>query len=107
MDILRMPPFSAIMQHLGYPPYFSDIVGVWKVLGSVAILVARFPRLTEWAYAGMIFNMTGAVASHLAVGDKAGRLVAPIIFTILVLISWALRPRARAVELDTTTEPER
>ena len=95
MDILRVPPFSEIMQHLGYPPYFSDILGLWKLLGCLAILVPRFPRLTEWAYAGMFFNMTGAAASHLAVGDKTGRLIAPIIFTILVLISWALRPQVR------------
>jgi uncharacterized membrane protein YphA (DoxX/SURF4 family) len=95
MDILRLPPFFAIMKHLGYPAYFSVIIGVWKVLGAVAVLAPRFPRLKEWAYAGMVFNMTGAAASHLAVGDGAGALVAPIIFTGLVAASWVLRPSAR------------
>ena len=95
MDILRLPPFFAIMRHLGYPAYFSVILGVWKVLGAVAVLAPRLPRLKEWAYAGMIFNMTGAVASHLAVGDPAVTLVAPIIFTGLVAASWAMRPSAR------------
>jgi uncharacterized membrane protein YphA (DoxX/SURF4 family) len=69
MDVLRLPPFFEILRHLGYPGYFSVILGVWKVLGAVAVLARRFPRLKEWAYAGMFFNMTGAAASHLAVGD--------------------------------------
>ena len=93
--ILRLPPFFAIMKHLGYPDYFSAIIGVWYVLAGVAVLVPRFPRLKEWAYAGLVFNYTGAAASHLAVGDGAGALVAPIIFTGLVAASWALRPSAR------------
>jgi uncharacterized membrane protein YphA (DoxX/SURF4 family) len=99
MDILRLPPFSAILEHLGYPGYFSVILGVWKVLGAVAVLAPRFPRLKEWAYAGMVFNMTGAVASHLAVGDPAVTLIAPLIFTGLVAASWLLRPLARRDDL--------
>ena len=95
MDILRLPPFFGILKHLGYPGYFSVILGVWKVLGSVAVLAPRFPRLKEWAYAGMFFNMTGAAASHLALGDPAVTLVASIIFTGLLTASRALRPLAR------------
>jgi uncharacterized membrane protein YphA (DoxX/SURF4 family) len=95
MDILRLPPFFAILNRLGYPGYFSVILGVWKVLAAVAVLVPRFPRLKEWAYAGMFFTMTGAAASHLAVSDPAITLVAPITFTGLVVASWALRPSAR------------
>ena len=97
MDILRLPPFFGILKHLGYPGYFSVILGVWKVLGSVAVLAPRFPRLKEWAYAGMFFSMTGAAASHLAVYDPPVMLVAPIIFTSFVVASWALRPLARRV----------
>jgi uncharacterized membrane protein YphA (DoxX/SURF4 family) len=97
MDILRLPPLSAILEHLGYPGYFSVILGVWKVLGAVAVLAPRFPRLKEWAYAGMFFSMTGAAASHLARSDPALTLVAPIIFTSLVVASRALRPLARRV----------
>src|SRR6516162_11026196 len=97
MDILRLPPFFAILEHLGYPGYFSVILGVWKVLGAVAVLAPRFPRLKEWAYAGMFFSMTGAAASHLAISDPPLTLVAPIILTSLVVASWALRPLARPV----------
>lgn len=94
-DILQLPPFLAILMHLGYPAYFSVIIGIWKVLAAAAVLAPRLPRLKEWAYAGIFFNMTGAAASHLAVGDAAGALVAPIVFTGLVVASWALRPSAR------------
>jgi len=97
MDILRLPPFFAILEHLGYPGYFSVILGVWKVLGAVAVLAPRFPRLKEWAYVGMFFSMTGAAASHLAISDPPLTLVAPIILTSLVVASWALRPLARPV----------
>ena len=85
MDIMRLPPFFAIMRHLGYPGYFSVILGVWKVLAAMAVLAPRFPRLKEWAYAGLVFNYTGAAASHSTVGDPAVTLVAPIIFTALVV----------------------
>jgi uncharacterized membrane protein YphA (DoxX/SURF4 family) len=94
-DILRIPYVLAIIEHLGYPSYLLVIMGVWKVLGAVALLVPRFPRLKEWAYAGAVFTYTGAVGSHLAVGDGAGTLVAPTIFAALTAASWALRPPAR------------
>jgi hypothetical protein len=99
MDLLRLPPFFALLKHLGYPGYFSVILGVWKALGAVAVLAPRLPRLKEWAYAGMFFNMTGAAASHLAVGDPPVTLVAPTIFTGLVVASWALRPLDRRIDL--------
>ncbi len=94
-DILRIPYVRTDVEHLGYPVYFLVILGVWKLLGAVAVLVPRFPRLKEWAYAGMFFNYTGAVASHLAVGDGAESVAYPIIITGLVVASWALRPSAR------------
>jgi uncharacterized membrane protein YphA (DoxX/SURF4 family) len=95
MGALRLSPFSGNMQHLGYPAYFMTIIGVWYVLGGVAILAPRFPRLKEWAYAGLLFVYSGAVASRLAVGDPAITLVGPIIFTALVAASSALRPPDR------------
>ena len=69
---------------------------VW-ILGAAAILAPRFPRLKEWAYAGMVFVYTGAVASRLAVGDPPVTFIGPIIFTGIVAASWALRPLARRV----------
>ena len=85
---------------LGYPPYFVTILGVWKVLGAIAILVPRFPRLKEWAYAGIFFDLTGAVASSAAVGDYgayAFHILAPLILVVLAVASWALRPENRRI----------
>lgn len=87
---------GVVIDRLGYPTYFLVILGVWKLLGSVVLLIPRFPRLKEWAYAGAFFTYTGAVASHLSVGDfPAGELVLLIVMTGLTFVSWALRPPAR------------
>jgi len=94
-DILRIPPVVEGMTHLGYPVYFCVILGIWKVLGAVALAVPGFPRLKEWAYAGTVFDLTGAAASHLAVGDGAIKLLGPIVFTGLAIASWWLRPASR------------
>ena len=95
MGALRLPPFIGIMEHLGYPASFMTILGVWYLLAGVALLAPRFPRLKEWAYAGLVFTYTGAVASHLAVGGGAETLIGPIGFTGLAFASWALRPPGR------------
>ena len=95
MGGLRMQPFVGTIQHLGYPTYFMTIHTIWYILGGVALLVPRFPRLKEWAYASLFFIYTGAFMSHLAVRDSPFMLLAPIVFTGLVLVSWALRPPPR------------
>jgi uncharacterized membrane protein YphA (DoxX/SURF4 family) len=95
MGALRLPPFIDTATHLGYPAYFMTILGVWYVSAGVALLAPRVPRLKEWAYAGLIFNYTGAVASHIWIGAEARALVGPLIFIGLTAASWALRPAAR------------
>ncbi|RFM36226.1 DoxX family protein [Chitinophaga silvisoli] len=81
--------------HLGYPLYFMTILGVWKVLGVITILLPRFPLVKEWAYAGFFFAMTGAVISHIASGDSFAHFIAPLIFAILTVVSWYFRPADR------------
>ena len=83
------------LAHLGYPTYFSTILGAWKLLGAIAIVAPRFPRLKEWAYAGFFFDLTSAAVSHGFVGDGAGDILAPLVFLALVVASWALRPESR------------
>lgn len=83
------------LARLGYPPYLPYILGVWKIPCALVLLVPRFPRLKEWAYAGMIFNYTGAVASHVLVGDGADKWAAPLVLAAFTLGSWALRPPGR------------
>jgi hypothetical protein len=83
---------------LRYPMYFFGILGFWKALGAIAILVPRFPRLKEWAYAGIFFDLTGAAASCAAVGGYGAygfHVIAPLILAVLTMASWALRPESR------------
>lgn len=95
MDLLKAPPVAAAMQTLGYPVYVASILGTWKVLGAAAILAPRLPRLKEWAYAGILFDLSGAAMSHAFSGDPAGKVVTPIVLLGLALASWALRPASR------------
>jgi hypothetical protein len=94
-DILRIPAVTEGMTHLGYPVYFCVVLGVWKVLAAVAFPIPGTPRLKEWAYAGTFFDLTGAAASHFSVGDPPAKLVAPLLFTLVAIASWALRPPSR------------
>ena len=98
MGAQQRPTFIDIMKHLGYPDYVMTIIGVWYVLGGVALLVPGFPLLKEWAYAGLFFIYTGAIASRLAVGDGVVTLVGPIILTGLVIASWTWRPSTRRLD---------
>lgn len=81
--------------HLGYPTYFLTIIGVWKLLGAVVVLVPKLPLLKEWAYAGFFFVMTGAIISHFVVGDSAVEYFGPSLLLVLTIISWYLRPADR------------
>jgi hypothetical protein len=85
------------MAHLGYPAYFSTILGAWKVLGALVVAAPGFPRAKEWAYAGMIFDLTGAAISRGIVGDGASGVAPPLVIASLVAASWALRPDARSL----------
>lgn len=84
-----------MIMHLGYPAYLLTILGIWKVLGSVAVLIPRFPLLKEWAYAGFFFVMTGAIFSHIAMGDSVAALFPALLLLILTFLSWYFRPADR------------
>jgi hypothetical protein len=96
-DVLRQHDTAAGMVQPGYPLYFMTILGTWKLLGGVTVLAPGLPRLKEWAYAGAVFDLTGATLSHLAVGDDARHVVTPLVFAAVALASWALRPAGRAL----------
>jgi hypothetical protein len=74
---------------------FMLIVGAWKLLGGLTIVVPGVPRLKEWAYAGIVFDLSGAGWSHWAVSDPAAKLVAPIVLLATAILSWQLRPASR------------
>jgi hypothetical protein len=83
------------MVHLGYPSYLLTLLGIWKILGVIAVLLPKFALLKEWAYAGFFFAMSGAVYSHIASGDEAKELFGPALLLVLIVVSWYFRPTDR------------
>ena len=92
VQLIKLKEEEAMMEHLGYPLYFLTLLGIWKILGVIAILVPKYPILKEWAYAGFFFAMTGAMVSHAATGDDPISLFGPILLLVLTLVSWYFRP---------------
>jgi uncharacterized membrane protein YphA (DoxX/SURF4 family) len=84
-----------IINNLGYPDYFLTILGVWKILGVMAILAPGLALLKEWAYAGFFFVAMGVIWSHVASGSPFGEVFPGILLMALTVISWWLRPASR------------
>jgi uncharacterized membrane protein YphA (DoxX/SURF4 family) len=86
-----------MITHLGYPVYLLTILGIWKILGVIAVLIPKFPLLKEWAYAGFFFVMTGAIFSHIALGDSIKEMFPALLLLILTVLSWYFRPADRKI----------
>lgn len=99
VQLIKMDEEVARMNVLGYPVYLLTIIGVWKLLGVVAVLIPKFPLLKEWAYAGFFFNMTGALFSHIAIGSPMADIFPPLLLIALTVVSWYFRPADRKVIL--------
>lgn len=97
VQVIQMDEEVNKMNVLGYPSYFLTIIGIWKILGVVAVLITKFPLVKEWAYAGFFFLMTGAIFTHLAMGDKATEYFGPALLLVLTIISWFYRPAERKI----------
>jgi uncharacterized membrane protein YphA (DoxX/SURF4 family) len=106
-NVVHAPHVAQDMAHLGYPRYFSTILGVWKVLAALAVAAPSFPRLKEWAYAGMMFDLTGAAISRAVAKDGASGVIPPLVVAGLVIVSWWLRPDARVLRTSPKPRPER
>ena len=89
------------MTHLGYPVYFVTILGICKILGVAALLIPKFPLLKEWAYAGFVFMMSGAVFTHIAAHNSIGEMFPSLLLLILTVVSWYFRPADRKLILVT------
>lgn len=93
VQLIKMKEEVALFTQLGYPLYFLTILGIWKILGVVAVLIPKFTLLKEWAYAGFFFAMSGAVFSHIAIGDTSvSAYFGPILLLVLTVVSWYFRP---------------
>ena len=99
VQLLKTNDEVDMMTRLGYPVYLLTIIGVWKILGVVAVLAPKFPLLKEWAYAGFFIAMSGAVISHLINGDEAKEIFGPTLLLILTVVSWYFRPADRKLIL--------
>jgi uncharacterized membrane protein YphA (DoxX/SURF4 family) len=95
VQLLQNKEEAAMFGRLGYPMYLLIMIGVWKILGVIAVLVPKLPLVKEWAYAGFFFVMTGAVISHLAVSDAPKELFGPLLLIVLTIVSWYFRPANR------------
>lgn len=100
VQLMKNKDELANFTNLGYPAYLMSIIGVWKLLGVIAILIPKQLLLKEWAYAGFFFVMSGAVISHLIVGDTAGRTFPAVLLLALVIISWYFRPADRKISIQ-------
>ena len=91
LNLTHHPFVAETIEYLGYPPYLLTILGTWRVLCVIALIVPGFSRIKEWAYAGLFFDLTGAVASHIAVGDGFSAVAFPLFLILVTCTSWALR----------------
>ena len=97
-QVLHTQTIMELMIPLGYPSYFFYIIGSWKILAVIAILAPGFKVLKEWAYAGLFFVMTGALLSHLAIGDFGAKaIMGPVFQTVFIILSWHFRPANRKI----------
>ena len=87
-----------MITHLGYPVYFLTILGIWKILGVIALLIPKFPLLKEWAYAGFFFvNVRSNVFAYCN-GDPVNELFPSLLLLILTVVSWYFRPADRKIQ---------
>ena len=92
---LQVPDVVQGVVALGFPVHFVVLLGAWKVLGAIAILAPGFPQLKEWAYAGILFDLTGAASATIATDGEWWHAAAPLSIAAVVAASWALRPESR------------
>lgn len=90
-------PVVDVVTRLGYPVYVLTILGIWKILGAIVLVVPGLLRLKEWAYAGIIFELTGAAASHVVRSHSVSDIMTCVVFAVLAFASWALRPPSRTL----------
>jgi uncharacterized membrane protein YphA (DoxX/SURF4 family) len=99
VQVLKTEDEVTRMTHLGFPVYALMLLGVLKILAVVAILIPRFPLVKEWAYAGIFFNMIGALYSHIVLSDNMFQMLPALLMLTLTAISWYFRPADRKVAL--------
>ena len=105
VQLLKMDQDVARMADLNYPVYLLTLLGIWKIVGVIAVLIPKFPILKEWAYAGFFFAMSGALFSHIMSESPASEIFPSLLLLVLTVVSWYFRPESRrvAVRLEQQT----
>jgi hypothetical protein len=98
VQLMGMENETVLFTTLGYPEYLLVLLGAWKILGVIALLIPGYPLVKEWAYAGFFFAMTGAAFSHIAVGT-INEIFGSLLLLILTIVSWYFRPADRKVNI--------
>ena len=96
-QMLQVGGYNEIVTQLGYPLYLLSILGTWKILGVITILLPKFPLLKEWAYAGFFFVLSGAFLSHVIVGQAFIEAIPSLILLSVTVLSWYFRPAGRKI----------
>ncbi len=99
-QMLQIGGYNDIVTRLGYPLYLLSIIGTWKILGIIVILIPGFRLVKEWAYAGFFFVLSGAAISHLAAGQSLAEAVPSLILLLVTVLSWYFRPMDRKIILN-------
>jgi hypothetical protein len=95
VQLIKTKEETDLMFHLGYPLYFLTLIGSWKILGVIAVLLPGYRLVKEWAYAGFFFTATGAIFSHTVAGDPFKENFGPLLLVVLTVVSWYFRPANR------------
>ena len=99
VQLFKVEEETRFILDLGYPVYFLTILGTWKILGVIGLLIPGFPLLKEWVYAGFFFAMSGAVFSHIAAGSATSEIFPSLLLLVLTVVSWYFRPVDRRIAL--------
>ena len=99
-QLLQIGGYNKIITSLGYPLYLLSILGAWKLLGVIVILIPKTPLIKEWAYAGFFFAMTGAAISHFVTGQGFPEALPSLILLVVIIISWYFRPASRKIVIN-------
>ncbi|HLP54743.1 MAG TPA: DoxX family protein [Fluviicola sp.] len=104
VQLIGMEEEAAKFQSLGYPLYLMSIIGVWKILGVIVVLLPKLPVAKEWAYAGFFFCMSGAAVSHIVSGSPLSEIFPSVLLFVLTIVSWYFRPASRKAVVAGTNE---
>lgn len=89
----RTPEVMDAINHLGFPLYMTSVIGLTHILGGLGLLIPNRPRLTQWVFAGLAYDLILAAISHIASHDAFSNALHPIVLIVFLGILYALRNR--------------